>query len=77
MADRDVTLGLVQFSPSRDPDLNMKLAMENVRAAAQRGANIVCLPELYRTRYFPQQDVHRSLFRSGRGAVYSHHSSII
>ncbi|MDD1730839.1 MAG: agmatine deiminase, partial [Methanosaeta sp. NSM2] len=56
MADRDVTLGLVQFSPSRDPDLNMKLAMENVRAAAQRGANIVCLPELYRTRYFPQQD---------------------
>jgi len=51
-----VTVGLVQTSPSRDPDLNLKLAMEKLRAAAKKGAQIVCLPELYRTHYFPQWD---------------------
>ena len=56
MAERIVTVGLIQTSPSRDPDLNMKLAMEKVRSAAERGAQIICLPELYRTSYFPQQD---------------------
>lgn len=56
MAERIVTVGLVQTSPSRDPDLNMKLAMEKVRSAAERGAQIICLPELYRTSYFPQHD---------------------
>ena len=56
MAERIVTVGLVQTSPSRDPDLNTKLAMEKVKSAAERGAQIICLPELYRTSYFPQQD---------------------
>ena len=56
MAERIVTVGLIQTSPSIDPDLNMKLAMEKVRSAAERGAQIICLPELYRTLYFPQMD---------------------
>ena len=56
MAERFITVGLVQTTPSCDPELNMKLAMEKVRQAAERGAKIVCLPELYRTRYFPQWD---------------------
>jgi agmatine deiminase len=56
MAEKRVVVGLVQTSPTRDPDLNMKLAMEKVRLAAGRGAQIVCLPELYRTLYFPQRD---------------------
>ena len=56
MAERFINVGLVQTSPSCDPELNLKLAMEKVRLAAERGAKIICLPELYRTRYFPQWD---------------------
>ena len=56
MTERIVNVGLIQTSPTRDPDLNMKLAMEKVRSAAESGAQIICLPELYRTSYFPQQD---------------------
>ena len=57
MHDREiVNVGLIQTSPTRGPDLNMNLAMENFRSAAESGAQIICLPELYRTSYFPQQD---------------------
>ncbi len=49
-----VKIGLIQTSVSLDLDLNLKRAMEKVKEAAGRGAKIVCLPELYRTRYFPQ-----------------------
>jgi len=45
---------LIQTSISLDLDLNLKRATEMVKVAAGRGAKIVCLPELYRTRYFPQ-----------------------
>jgi predicted amidohydrolase len=34
---------------------NMKKTMEKVEEAAEKGAQIVCLQELYRTRYFPQE----------------------
>jgi agmatine deiminase len=39
----------------------MKKTVEKISRAAEQGAQIVCLEELYRTRYFPQQknqDVH-------------------
>lgn len=56
MADKRVVVGLVQTQPTRDPELNTKLAIKKARLAASRGAQIVCLPELYRTLYFPQRD---------------------
>jgi agmatine deiminase len=34
----------------------MKKTVEKIEQAAQKGAQIVCLQELYRTRYFPQQE---------------------
>ncbi len=34
----------------------MKKALEKVEIAAKQGAQIVCLQELYRTRYFPQEE---------------------
>ena len=49
-----VKIGLIQTSVSEDLDLNLKRSIEKVKEAAGRGARIVCLPELYRTRYFPQ-----------------------
>jgi len=56
MAEKKVKVGLVQTSVSEDTDTNLRRAMEMVREAAKRGAQIVCLPELFRTRYFPQWD---------------------
>ena len=34
----------------------MKNALSNTEDAAKKGAKIICLPELYRTRYFPQDE---------------------
>ncbi|WP_214083684.1 agmatine deiminase family protein [Methanothrix sp.] len=51
-----VTIGLIQSTISEDRELNLRKAIEMVREAAKKGAKIVCLPELYRTRYFPQWD---------------------
>ncbi|MDR3639010.1 MAG: carbon-nitrogen hydrolase, partial [Isosphaeraceae bacterium] len=48
------TVGLVQMRCSADPDENVRRACEALRAAAARGANLACLPELFRTQYFCQ-----------------------
>lgn len=40
---------------SEDPRQNIRKASDKIEQAAEKGAEIVCLPELYRTRYFPQQ----------------------
>jgi agmatine deiminase len=36
--------------------LNLKKTLEKVEEAAKKGAQIICLQELYRTRYFPQEE---------------------
>ena len=54
-----VTLGLVQHRCTPDPDANMKKAMEGIRTAARRGAQIVCTQELFRSQYFCQIEDHR------------------
>jgi N-carbamoylputrescine amidase len=48
------TVGLVQMACSDDPADNLSRAEQRVREAAGRGAGVVCLPELFRSRYFPQ-----------------------
>jgi N-carbamoylputrescine amidase len=50
------TVGLVQMSMTSDPDQNLQRAIEHVRDAAKRGAQIVCLPELFQTQYFCQRE---------------------
>jgi N-carbamoylputrescine amidase len=47
-----VRIGLVQMAVTKDPDRNLKKAVEQVKLAAAEGARIVCLEELYRTPYF-------------------------
>jgi len=49
-----ITVGLVQMSISEDTTANTQKAMTKIREAAKKGAEIVCLPELYRTAYFPR-----------------------
>ena len=54
------TIGLVQMSPSFDPSANLKRAAALVGQAANDGARIICLPELYRSQYFCQSEDVRS-----------------
>jgi len=47
-----VTVGLIQESVSSDIEENVTRAAERVREAAGRGAQIVCLQELFNSPYF-------------------------
>ena len=49
-------VGLVQMSCSEDPDANVRKALTMTRDAAREGAQVVCLPELFRSRYFCQSE---------------------
>jgi N-carbamoylputrescine amidase len=51
-----VTIGLVQMSAGGDIKLNLEKASTAIAAAAKKGAGIVCLQELFRSRYFPQTE---------------------
>jgi predicted amidohydrolase len=51
---RKVTLGLVQMRMSDSQEENLAKAVAMVGRAAQKGAEIVCLPELFDSPYFPQ-----------------------
>src|SRR6185295_3657429 len=48
-----VTIGLIQTSVSTDLEANLKKTVRRIRDAARKGARVVCLQELFRTRYFP------------------------
>jgi N-carbamoylputrescine amidase len=52
---RKYNVGLVQMSMGPDPEANFASAVKHIREAARVGANIVCLPELFRTQYFCQR----------------------
>lgn len=47
-------IALVQMSLSPMPDLNLERAAGMVEEAARAGAQVVCLPELFRSQYFCQ-----------------------
>jgi N-carbamoylputrescine amidase len=49
-------VGLVQMSASPDPDQNLQHAIAMVGDAAKRGAQVICLPELFQTQYFCQRE---------------------
>jgi N-carbamoylputrescine amidase len=57
-ASRSVTLGLVQSRCTPDLAANMDKAIAGIREAAGRGAQIVCLQELFRSQYFCQTENH-------------------
>src|SRR6202171_5835565 len=54
-----VTLGLVQMRCTPEPAENMRKAVLGIREAADRGAQIVCLQELFRSQYFCQTEDHQ------------------
>ncbi len=49
-------VGLVQMSCALDPNENLEKAIWRTREAAGRGAQIVCLQELFRSQYFCREE---------------------
>jgi len=52
------TIGLVQMRMVPEPAENLAAAVRWVRKAAAEGAEVVCLPELFRSQYFCQTEDH-------------------
>ncbi len=50
------SIGLVQMKCSTRPDENLSKAMARIREAASRGAQIICLQELFRTQYLCREE---------------------
>lgn len=55
---KSVPVGLIQMRCSTQPSENLKKAAAMIAQAARRGVRIVCLPELFRSRYFCQTEDH-------------------
>jgi N-carbamoylputrescine amidase len=53
-----IKVGLVQMRCAPNPDENLANALGKIQEAADRGADIVCLPELFRSQYFCQSEDH-------------------
>jgi len=51
-----VAVGLVQMQCSAEPAANLEKGLALTREAAAQGAHIVCLPELFGSRYFCQTE---------------------
>ncbi len=49
-----VKVGLIQAKCSESPADNLRRAIRNIEAIARKGARIICLSELFRSRYFCQ-----------------------
>ncbi len=52
MSKKKVIVGTVQMSCTSDPQENLTKAIENIRDAAAKGAQIICLQELFTSLYF-------------------------
>jgi N-carbamoylputrescine amidase len=57
MSDK-FNVGLIQMHCWPEPDDNVARAVTQVREAAKRGAEVICLPELFKTQYFCQREEH-------------------
>ncbi len=53
LARRKVRVGLVQMAMGEEPKANLEKSLAFVRDASERGADVVCLPELFTQTYFP------------------------
>src|SRR5437870_7664994 len=58
MSDNVIQIGLVQMRCTQDAAANLATASASIRDAAARGAQLICLPELFRSLYFCQTEDH-------------------
>ncbi len=55
-SSRPFTVGLIQMRCSVVPEDNLRRGCAMLRTAAERGVQVACLPELFRTQYFCQTE---------------------
>lgn len=60
MSKRTVKVGLVQNSCTNDLDSNLTKAEKGIRMAASKGAQIICLQELFKSLYFCDVEDHEN-----------------
>src|SRR6266542_2457469 len=61
MTNRSKTrIALIQMRSGPEPEKNFSRAIKFIRDAAAKGAQIVCLPELFRSQYFCQTEDHKN-----------------
>ncbi len=53
---KKIKAALIQISVGRDTDQNLKKAVDWITKAAKEGAEVICLPELFRSQYFCQKE---------------------
>lgn len=56
MARKNYKIGVVQLNLDNSPDENRKKCLHWVEKAANSGAEVICLPELYSSHYFCQSE---------------------
>jgi N-carbamoylputrescine amidase len=61
MTQKPYTIGLLQMRCTANPDENLKHALAMLDDAAGKGVQVACLPELFLSEYFCQQE-HASVF---------------
>ena len=59
MTSSNTRIALIQMSCAPSTAQNLDHAADLVREAARAGANVVCLPELFRAQYFCQREDHQ------------------
>jgi N-carbamoylputrescine amidase len=60
MTSEPLRIALVQMSCEAEPQRNLDKALTRIGEAAARGAKVICLQELFRSRYFCQSEEVRS-----------------
>ena len=60
MTSEPLRIALVQMSCEAEPQRNLDKALTRIDEAAARGAKVICLQELFRSRYFCQSEEARS-----------------
>jgi N-carbamoylputrescine amidase len=56
MSQAAFNVAVMQAACTADPQANLQKTMEQIRAAAARGAQVICTQELFRTLYFCQSE---------------------
>ena len=54
--DNTRVIGLIQMTSHNNTDQNLQVAIDSIREATAKGAQIICLPELFLSNYFCQSE---------------------
>src|SRR5258708_5359709 len=59
MSSERTKVALVQMRCGTEPEKNFSRAQDFIRDAAKKGADLVCLPEFFRSKYFCKTEAHK------------------